>query len=295
MLQPLALWQCPLCELVLTNKGQQWKCENNHSYDVAKEGYVNLLLPQHKNSKSPGDSKEMVVARRAFLSEHHYRPLAHKISNILTTTLTYQHASLSPFSIFDGGCGEGYYLSTIAENLLSQNNQCYTFGGIDIAKPAVQKASKNNRSYKHATFEFAVASCFKLPVIEASQDAVMQIFAPSKPQEINRILKQDGIWINVTPASDHLYELKSMVYDNPQQHTPSTINTDGFELLSAHTLKFEIHLNDVSQRQNLLMMTPFYWTISADKKTKLLEQLTLTHAHFDINVFRKTKITIVDT
>ena len=126
-----------------------------------------------------------------------------------------------------------------------------------------------------------------MPVLQASQHAVLQIFAPSKPEEINRILKDEGVWISVTPGSEHLYELKSMVYDKPEKHTPSSSTIEGFELVSTHSLKFEIQLRDLEQRKNLLMMTPFYWRISPDKKQALFEQLQCTHAHFDIKVFRK--------
>ncbi|MFT6270550.1 MAG: 23S rRNA (guanine745-N1)-methyltransferase [Alphaproteobacteria bacterium] len=278
----------------------QWQCVNQHSFDIAKEGYVNLLLPQHKNSKSPGDSKEMVLARRAFLSQDHYLPLAQHISKCLLDELGADVPGIEAFtqnhlSIFDAGCGEGYYLNCIANYILANKTndkiQSYTFCGVDIAKPAIQKAAKRMLQDEQSLFEFAVASCFNLPVLGESQDAVIQIFAPSKSEEIHRVLNTNGIWISVNPASDHLYELKNMVYDSPEKHVPENATVQGFTLVSQQTLKFEVSLPTAIQRQNLLMMTPFYWTISQEKKQKLLAELVSTNAHFDIKVFCKASMT----
>jgi 23S rRNA (guanine745-N1)-methyltransferase len=288
-------WRCPVCELPLrlnsTITARLWQCDNQHRFDIAKEGYVNLLQPQHKKSKAPGDSKEMVLARRAFLSQDHYLPLAQHVSEYLLSIFSKNAHTQNHLSVFDAGCGEGYYLSSIADYLLTNTfdnaGQTYSFCGIDIAKPAVQKAAKQAQIGSPDILDFAVANAFNLPVLDDSQHAVIQIFAPSKPDEIHRILKTEGMWINVNPASEHLFELKNMVYDSPQKHIPETDNIEGFTLVSQQTLKFELILADAQQRQNLLMMTPFYWTISRDKKQKLLEELTSTHAHFDITVLRK--------
>lgn len=289
MLDTTSLWQCPVCESPIEITERKWQCKNQHSYDIAKEGYVNLLLPQHKNSKSPGDSKEMVLARRNFLSQGHYAPLAKSVSDLLLTTLSDETFTSSKLSIFDAGCGEGYYLNMIASRLREhqQSKKDYIFCGVDIAKPAVQKASKKSRAHNQGLFQFAVASSFNVPLLTESQHAVLQIFAPSKPEEIRRILAPNGLWVLVNPACDHLFELKNMVYDTPQKHESTNVNIEGFSVVSSQTLKFEIQLNTAQQRQNLLMMTPFYWTISQEKKQLLLTELVRTHAHFDIQVLRK--------
>jgi 23S rRNA (guanine745-N1)-methyltransferase len=290
--QPKACWRCPVCEMPLLRNAQQWQCEQHHSFDIARQGYVNLLLPQQKNSKEPGDSKEMVLARRAFLSQNHYLPLAQQISTSLLEALSENKFAQKRISIFDAGCGEGYYLSTVASNILASHPeealQSYMFCGVDIAKPAIQKAAKCPLLVDtHGIFEFAIASSFNLPVLSQSQHAVMQIFAPSKSAEIYRILHTNGLWITVNPASEHLYELKNMVYDKAVKHIPEHVLYEGFTLLSQQTLKFEVLLSTETQRQNLLMMTPFYWAISKEKKQRLLVDLHSTHAHFDIKVFRK--------
>jgi 23S rRNA (guanine745-N1)-methyltransferase len=309
-------WQCPACKGQLQLHDKQWVCDNKHSFDCAKEGYVNLLLPQHKNSKAPGDNTEMVLARRAFLEQGHYQALADHIAMILLalyandsnganailhdaassdTTVTsvttkgecVPRSSINnpllndSLNLFDAGCGEGYYLGRI----FSQLEGAFTslnMAGIDISKPAISKAAKRNK-----TGCFAVASSFNLPLADSTQHAVIQVFAPSSPTEIQRVLQKDGIWIQVNPAPDHLSELKEMVYDKPEPHKVDDLVEDGFTLLKQSQISFTVTLNTPDERNNLLMMTPYYWTISEAKKALLLEQLSTVQAHFDVRVLQR--------
>lgn len=275
-------WRCPACSDPLQQNNKQWSCTNNHRFDCAKEGYVNLLLAQHKNSKAPGDSKEMVNARRAFLSEGHYSPLADCLSNTLQKHLLSGEidSSVNSLSVFDAGCGEGYYLNAITQYL---GKKCSSIigAGVDIAKPAVAKAAKQNKN-----LHFAVASTFSLPLQDMTQDAVVQVFAPSSDKEVHRVLKTGGLWMQVNPAGDHLMDLKKQVYDKPQTHSVNNEIPENFELVEQTEIAFGMNLQNKDARTNLLMMTPYYWTISADKKEVLLEALTSVKAHFDIKVFR---------
>jgi 23S rRNA (guanine745-N1)-methyltransferase len=285
-------WRCPSCHEKLTIMNNHWRCTNRHSFDIAKEAYVNLLLAQYKNSKDPGDNKDMVTARRAFLAQDHYLPLANTIADILHQHISQVEPNASSLSFFDAGCGEGYYLEQIAQNILNRNSndikpKIYA-SGIDISKPAIQKAAKKCKSNSFSQFHFAVASCFDLPILDKSQNAIIQIFAPAKTDEILRVLQDQGIWIKVSPASDHLYELKSMVYDKPAKHELDNNLPLEFSLASQQELRFEISLTSSTDRQNLLMMTPFYWTISEAKKQKLLADLQTTQAHFKIQIFQKS-------
>ena len=276
-------WRCPSCHLPLTLHAKQWRCEHNHCFDCAKEGYVNLLLAQHKKSQEPGDSKAMINARREFLGQGFYAPLAQYMAERLADNITVtNHLAKAPIVIADAGCGEGFYLRSIAQ-YFEAAQLTLSATGIDISKPAIQKAAK--RSPEH---NYAVASCFDIPLPDNSQHAVIQVFAPSSEKEINRILDKNGIWLEVNPASEHLFELKQFVYDSPQQHVINTQVPEGFALVSQTDLKFPISLSDETQRLNLLMMTPFYWHLSEDKKSNLLKNLKSTHAHFDIRVLRKT-------
>lgn len=276
----MSLWKCPSCSNVLLLNNKVWACANGHSYDVAKEGYVNLLLVQNKNSKEPGDNKQMVNGRRAFLEQGFYQPLADSISDIFNqhlSTLTDQ----TEVNFFDAGCGEGYYMSQVSQSC-NQSDIHIEFSGLDISKFAVQKAAK-----KYLKHHFAVASTFQLPLENTSQDAVLQIFAPSSELEIHRVLKPSGIWITVNPAANHLYEFKQALYDKPTEHKADKAIPDGFSLAQQLNVSFVIKLIEPQQRENLLMMTPYYWSATAEKKQKLVDDLQQFTTDFDIKVFAK--------
>jgi len=266
---------------VLSLNNQIWACSNGHSHDVAKEGYVNLLLVQHKNSKQPGDNKQMVNGRRAFLALGFYQPLADAISNIFNQHL----ATLTPeseVSFFDAGCGEGYYMAQVSQSC-NRTDLKIEFSGLDISKFAIQKAAK-----KYSKNHFAVASTFQLPLENNSQDAVLQIFAPSSELEIHRVLKSNGIWITVNPAANHLFEFKQALYDKPTEHKTEQVTPQGFELTQQLNISFVMQLIEPEQRENLLMMTPYYWSATAEKKQNLVDNLQQFTTDFDIRVYVKT-------
>jgi 23S rRNA (guanine745-N1)-methyltransferase len=270
-------WQCPSCSELLSLNAKVWQCDNGHTFDCAKEGYVNLLLAQHKNSKAPGDSKEMVVARQQFLAQGHYRPLADKIGAIVADFVN----NKTPLSLLDAGCGEGYYTGQVLDKLVQQGVSVIA-SGIDISKPAIIQAAKRKKN-----IQFAVASTYQIPLASESQDAAIQVFAPSSETEIQRILKAEGIWVTVNPAKDHLFELKQLVYDKPAKHDSHGQIPGGFNRVSEFGARFEVKLCNQQQRENLLMMTPFYWSISADKKRQVLEMLGSVTTDFIISVYKK--------
>lgn len=282
----LSAWICPACQCTLKLNNCAWRCENNHSYDVAKEGYVNLLLAQNKNSKQPGDNKEMVNGRRAFLEQGFYQPLADSISKIFNqhlaalTALTTQKEQ-TVVNFFDAGCGEGYYMSQVGQCCKQPDTQI-EFSGLDISKFAVQKAAK-----KYRENHFAVASTFQLPLENNSQDTVLQIFAPSSELEIHRVLKSNGIWITVNPAANHLYEFKQALYDNPAEHKVEQVIPEGFVLVQQLNVSFVIQLTEPQQRKNLLMMTPYYWSATVQKKQNLINDLQRFTTDFNICVYTK--------
>ena len=96
---------CPICKTKLNTHGKTYRCENNHSFDVAKQGYVNLLPVNKKHSDNPGDSKEMVLARRAFLESGYYDCFTEKLREIINSLFN----GKEKITIADCGCGEGYY------------------------------------------------------------------------------------------------------------------------------------------------------------------------------------------
>jgi len=273
-------WQCPVCKQALRQQVRNWRCDKGHSFDCAKEGYINLLLPQHKNSQAPGDSKEMIAARRAFLSSGAYEPLAHKLSELLSLHLSRIALAQRP-ALVDAGCGEAYY-SGLINRLWREQGQDIHISGIDISKPAVQKAAKANPDS-----HYAVASTYNIPLASGSQHAVLQVFSPSSTEEVYRVLAQRGLWIVVNPAQRHLFELKEYVYQSPQEHTVDEQVPEGFSLLETIRLTFNCELSMQTHRESLLLMTPFYWRISPENKIRLYTGLSRVTADFDIRVFAR--------
>ncbi|GAC14220.1 putative RNA methyltransferase [Aliiglaciecola lipolytica] len=270
------MWCCPACGLQLQFENGTWRCESNHTFDQAKEGYVNLQLAQERNSKAPGDNKEMIVARRAFLEKGFYDPLVERLAQLIKS-----HCNTDNVSLFDAGCGEGYYLEQIRSKLDNTLLNCRA-AGCDISKVAIQKAAK-----AHKKCHFAVASTFKIPVQSSSLDTVIQVFAPSSEQEIARILKPGGLWLLVNPGPAHLQQLKQSIYNESKQHSLTQLESTNFSLHVRESVGFDMAFKDSEERLNLLKMTPFYWHASEQSKNQFLQSSSVCQTEFDIQVLRK--------
>lgn len=244
---------CPLCHQPLARLDNSLFCPQRHQFDVAKEGYVNLLPVQHKRSRDPGDSAEMMQARRAFLDAGHYQPLRDAIVSKLTA-----HPGASASSLLDIGCGEGYYTHAFADALPAAT----TFG-LDVAKVAIKAAAKR---YPQVTF--CVASSHRLPFADASQDAVVRIYAPCKAAELARVVKPGGVVITASPGPRHLLELKGLIYDEVRLHTTGNEQLEGFMLQEQLSIAYPMRLSG-EEAVALLQMTPFAWRA----KPQVWEQL----------------------
>ena len=265
-------FSCPLCHQPLTQDKNSFVCPQRHQFDVAKEGYVNLLPVQHKRSRDPGDSAEMMQARRAFLDAGHYQPLRDAIVAALSARL-----ASAPATILDIGCGEGYYTHAFADAL----PQSATFG-LDVAKVAIRAAS---RRYPQVTF--CVASSHRLPFADASMDAIVRIYAPCKAQELARVVKPGGWTITATPGPRHLMELKGLIYDDVRLHAPHAEQLEGFTLQQSIALGYQMQLNG-SEAVALLQMTPFAWRAKADVWETLAGKTTFDcQTDFSINIWQR--------
>ena len=247
-------WLCPKCRSPLQRQQASLVCENGHAYDYAKQGYCNLLLANKKSSKQPGDSKEMILARRAFLQNGHYAPLLEKMAASLGDEL------LPPgYCLLDMGCGEGYYLRGLA----AASPQAGHFLGIDISKEAVRRAAASD---KHA--KYAVASCYDIPLPDASVDIAVSVFSPLCERELSRVLKPNGRVLRVSPGAQHLWALKQRLYEAPANHTPLPA-PEGLARVGLNTLQYTLSLQDAQDIRHLLQMTPYFWRGKAEAKAQL--------------------------
>lgn len=249
-------YQCPLCHLPLRQNHQQWRCENNHQFDRAKEGYVNLLPVQHKRSKQPGDSAEMMQARRDFLDAGHYQPLQQRVCDLLDQALPAEAQA-----VLDIGCGEGYYTAALADRLGARRT--LTLYGLDVAKVAVRHAAKRYRQVN-----FCVASSQRLPFEESVLDAVVRIYAPCNAAELARTVKPGGYVLTVAPGPRHLLQLKAAIYSQVQLHVEQDEQLEGFTRVDQQSLGYTLTLTGPEALQ-LLQMTPFAWRASEETRQAL--------------------------
>ena len=258
---------CPICQLPLEAQGRSLRCGRNHSFDVARQGYVNLLPVQQKRSLHPGDTREQVLSRRAFLESGAYEPIVEAVK-----AAAEGHAG----PILDVGCGEGYYAVRVADHLQAE------LTGLDISKEAVRCAAAQ---YKGPRWLCGTAA--HLPIADSSVGVLMSMFALTMPQEFRRVLKKGGIFIQVLAAQDHLMGLKSIIYPEILLKEKDSVPAlEGFELLFSTPVRFEFTAEG-EQIGNLLSMTPHFWRISAEgaKRLKATETLTDT-ASCVVNVYQ---------
>ena len=214
---------CPSCGAVLTQADKQWFCRNGHSFDVARQGYVNLLPVTQKHSLHPGDTRDQVAARRAFLDAGFYAPLAKAVCR---TALEYAPTARA---ILDVGCGEGYYSAQIAHELPQA-----ALYGLDISKDAVRLAAGR---YKSGVWLCATAA--HLPFPEHSFDLLISMFSLTVPKEFHRVLTPGGTFLQVLAAEDHLLSLKQTIYPQLLHREKAFASAlPGFTLAECKTIDF---------------------------------------------------------
>lgn len=283
---------CPVCKESLNRAPMEkcFRCMNNHSFDISKQGYINLLTNSQKKSNLPGDSKEMVQARRDFLSKGYYGELSRKLNDLVLQQLELKkHVGklptfpISPL-ILDIGCGEGYYTNKLMEHARERNIPA-EYIGLDISRDAVKYASSINKE-----ITWIVANSHYLPIQTSSVDCIISVFSPIKISECIRVLKSDGILIRILPGIDHLIHLRKIIYPNVVvvEDIDMSQAYDGMKLKGSTRATFDISLDNAGIL-SLTRMTPHYWkTSKADKEPlSVIEKLAVT---IDMQIFIFGKI-----
>lgn len=261
---------CPVCGAELNRLDNRYVCPRGHSFDIARQGYVNLLAVQQKHSRNPGDTREQVLSRREFLEAGFYAPIAQTLID------TAKSLGISG-PVLDVGCGEGYYSARLAQALGAP------LTGLDISKEAVRCAAGK---YKGAQWLCATAS--HIPVADGSAALLTSLFALTAPEEFHRVLEQDGYFFQVLAAQDHLLGLKRIIYDQLTFKEKDTQpEFPGFERVQSVPIRFSFTVEG-KQVQNLLSMTPHVFRISKDGAARLTNTPCLTDtASCMLNVFRR--------
>ena len=261
---------CPVCGAPLAKGGRALVCPSRHSFDIARQGYVNLLPVQQKHSQDPGDTREQVLSRRAFLDTGTYAPI---LAALIRTAKEYSASG----ELLDVGCGEGYYCAGLSKAL------GLPLTGVDISKEAVRAAAAR---YKGPSWLCATAA--HLPVKDGSVGLLTSLFALTLPEEFARVLSPGGLYIQVVAAEDHLLGLKRIIYDqltHKEKHTTQAL--PGFTLLHSEKIAFDFTLTQ-EQIPWLFAMTPHLFRVGKAGAERLAQaEILQDRASCVLNVYRK--------
>lgn len=239
---------CPVCGEKLTKTERLYKCEKSHSFDMAKENYVNLLTGKHKAGELIGDNRDMARARRTFLEKGYYDFLADALCDYIK----------KDDKLLDISCGEGYYT-----DYMRKKTGAEVFG-FDISKEMIRLAAK-----KYKQVEFFVANIAKIPVNSESVDVAVQICAPFSEKEFARILKKDGFLLSVVPGKRHLWGLKEVLYENPYENNEDNAEYEHLEITESVIVKDTVTLTGQEEIMSLFAMTPYYYKTGEKDRLKL--------------------------
>lgn len=315
MLVPLFI--CSLCHSPLMPAADTWRCDGSlnpkqtaHSFDVARQGYVNLLPVQQKKSKAPGDSQASIEARKRFLNAGHYQPLndliCQKMTELLAKNESVSEQISTPVDWLDIGCGEGYYSQAMAQTGMD------TLIAADISKPAVIELAKvskaagklwyqqqqdkaaKTKATKTAAIYPLVTSAAHLPLRAQSMAGISSIFSPILPEVFSEALIDEGYLMIAKPDVGHLATMREALFDEVREH-----DSDKFlqALAPYFTLITTYQVNNLltltaDDLADLMTMTPYAYRARSEKRQALLAKFAstpfITEAKFIVYILQKT-------
>ncbi|HET6473789.1 MAG TPA: methyltransferase domain-containing protein [Pseudomonadales bacterium] len=248
---------CPLDGLPLARADRRYACASGHSFDIARQGYLNLLPVQHKQSKDPGDSAAMVAARSAFLDSGAFEPIAAELSRWVSARLV--AASRAHACVLDAGCGEGYHLVHLLRSLGAQRLDArVALIGMDISKPAILAAARRSKR-----ITWLVASNKRPPLLPGTVDVVCSTFGFPLFEQFATLLAPGGRIVLVDAGPEHLIELRRVVYPTIEKDGPLRLEATaaGLSLIETRPLSYRRTLDSNAQILNWLAMTPHAFRI----------------------------------
>ncbi|HQE05776.1 MAG: methyltransferase domain-containing protein [Tepidanaerobacteraceae bacterium] len=257
------LFKCPVCgnEMNIADS-QSLVCINRHSFDLSRQGYVNLLL---KANKSKYD-KDMLESRNIISKSGFFDPMLEQISSLVLRQIS-PNPSSSAF-VLDAGCGEGSHLSRILSMTRNKSRAKLQAVGIDISKEGIRIAARDN-----IEIIWCVADLAKLPFKDKQFDVILNVLSPASYTEFDRVLKDTGILIKVVPESGYLIQLRNIFFDRTDKEAYSNekvikLFTENFHLIENQRLSYEVELDETSL-YHLLNMTPLTWNVDKEKMQKV--------------------------
>lgn len=289
----MSMLRCPVCGRVLEEDGRGARCAVGHTFDRAREGYLNLLRSSKAGDRT-GDPKAAARSRRDFLDRGYYRPLRDELVRLVGRLAAEKsdgttneadveapgdgptRAARGPLALLDICCGEGYYTSALGA---VAGVDAY---GFDLSKEMVRLAAKRGGA------TCFVANMKAIPVADGSFDVATHLFAPFMEREFARVLKPGGTLFTVIPGERHLLGLKEVVYDTPYLNDERLPQTSELELVARHKVAADIVLATPADIEAVFQMTPYYYHTSERDRAKLAGLTELaTPIEFVIGEYRK--------
>ncbi|AOV09046.1 hypothetical protein BI350_02515 [Sporosarcina ureilytica] len=245
------LFHCPICSLTMELlEDARLVCEKHHSFDLSRQGYVNLAPQAHVTKYD----KALFEARKTMITNGFFDPLLDRLTALVDEHVQHKQAP----TIIDAGSGEGSHLASIVSKLSNPA----TGVGIDLAKEGVLAAAKDYPG--HIWLVADLANC---PFQDDAFDVMLNILSPANYAEFTRVLKPDGMFVKVVPENDYLKQLRTIFYEDAERQNegnPVERMKDYFDNVKTERITYEFPLNQ-TLLENLIQMTPLSWGASAGK------------------------------
>jgi 23S rRNA (guanine745-N1)-methyltransferase len=252
---------CPVCGAAMEAAGAALRCGAGHAFDIAREGYANLLVTGRRRTRMVGDTPQMVAARASFLARGHYARLAAELGGLVARHLRARDQRQDPGCLVEVGCGTGYHLGRLRDRLVAEGVAPPCLFGTDVSKHAVRRAA---RALPDATFLVADTRT-GIPLATGSAVAVLDVFAPRDGAELARLLAPDGLLVVVTPGPAHLAGLADRVGLLGIQPEKRRAVADGlapwFRPRQARRLRYTLELTG-PEAAELARMGPSAWHLT---------------------------------
>ena len=264
------IFKCPHCgEEMKVERENRIFCLNNHSFDLARKGYVNFL----SGSSHTKYDKEMLEARNRVFKRGFFDPLLEELKALIARGITPPTGELT---VLDAGCGEGSLLARLLEGLTRESSLGFKRirgVGIDISREGIQIAARD-----YQDIIWCVADVARAPFQERGFHLILNILSPSNYHEFNRILAPGGTVIKVIPGRDHLKELREIFYDDTKRdgyggEEVMKAFKENFQVKDTFKLSYSYNSSLEGEKlEDVIKMTPLSWRAGEKERIRALKE-----------------------